>query len=790
MERWSIETLDFPKIKEKIMEYTASYLGRQRVEQMIPTDDFDEVDERLAETREGMDLIRLKGEVPLRGISHIQPSLQRAKVNGVLSSEELLNLANTIRAGRVVKNWVRQIDERKAPLSRVRKITEQIVGLRELEEQITACIDDQGLVVDHASRDLKKIREQIETLRDRIQRTLQQMLHQPHIQKMLQESIVTQRQNRYVLPVKQEYRNAFKGIIHDQSSSGATLFIEPESIVFLNNQMQEKELEEQREIEKILKQLTQEVRQQIDALTINIEALAHLDLIVAKARFASQFRATCPILSPEPKLQLKKARHPLLSQEKVVPIDVTMDPSQQGIIITGPNTGGKTVTLKTVGLLALMTQSGFPIPVEEESIMPVFSGVFADIGDEQSIEQSLSTFSGHMKNTIHILQQIDHRSLVLFDEIGAGTDPTEGSALAIAILEYVLKVGSYVIATTHYSELKLFAHSHHKTVNASMEFDVATLKPTYRLLMGVPGQSHAFAIADRLGLTKEITQRAREGISKESQVLEEMIASLREEQKKASLIRQEAEQYHMEAENLYQEIRAKIQLWEEEKQQIKQKARNEAKQIVVQTQKEAEEILKEMRSWAKQKNALVKEHQWTEAKKRLSHLMVEEENHDQEFDGSSDQELQIHDEVYVLPYQQKGTVIERIDDRHLLVQVGPLKMKVKQGQLKKKESSQPVQTQPMIQHKTNTDVRPELDIRGKMVEEALPEIDKYLDRALLSGYSQVFLIHGKGTGALRTGIHKFLRKHRFIQSFRLGSHGEGGSGVTVVQLNDGNGDAF
>lgn len=784
MKRWSLHILDFPKIKEMIMEQTVSYLGKKRVEEVLPTADFDEVKERLAETQEGMDLIRLKGEVPLRGISYINPSLERAKVGGVLSSGELLDIANTIHAGRTIKNWIRQIDEEKASLTRVRRITEQITGLKELQGRITDCIDDQGYVLDQASDALQKIRREIQNLRDQIQETLNQLLQQPRTKKMLQEPIVTQRQNRYVLPVKQEYRNRFKGIVHDQSSSGLTLFIEPESVVFLNNRLLEKELAEQKEIEKVLKQLTQEVAEQVDSLMTNVDVLTQIDFIVAKARFAQQMCATCPILSTDQELKLKSARHPLLPAEKVVPIDVMMNASQRGIMITGPNTGGKTVTLKTIGLLALMTQSGFPIPVEEESVMPVFNGILADIGDEQSIEQNLSTFSGHMKNIIRILQEVDAFSLVLFDEIGAGTDPTEGAALATAIINHVLEAGAFLVATTHYTELKLFAHKHPRIVNASVEFDEQTLQPTYRLLIGVPGQSNAFIIADRLGLPKEIISRAKGEVSKETQALENVIASMVEDQKKAAKLRQEAEQYYTEAKQLHREIREKMKLWDREKRSIKRKAQEEARQIVVRAKREAEEILKEMRSWAKNQKESVKEHQWIEAKNRLSQLVTEDQPMDQDFDHDSGQAFHVHDEVLVLPYNQDGTIVEQLDEMHYLVQIGQLKMKVKSGQLKKKKkkSTQSDDFKPVIQQKVNDPVRPELDLRGKMVDDAILEIDQFLDRARLSGYSQVYLIHGKGTGALRAGIQEFLRHHRLIRSFRLGSHGEGGSGVTVVQL--------
>lgn len=784
MKQWSIHALDFEQVRQMIEEQATSELGKQQIGDILPSPDFVEVQSRLQQTQEAMDILRLKGGIPLGGVRFINPALRRAAAFGTLSGEELLDIASTIRAGRKARDFVRKLDPEAIPVPHLRGIMEQIAGQRDLQQQLDDCIDEQGEVKDQASLELKKVRRQIQTLRERIQNTLNQLLHQPNTQKMLQEPIITQRHQRYVMPVKQEYRHQFKGIVHDQSSSGATVFIEPESVVSINNELLEKEATERREVEKVLEQLTQAVSAEVPQLEQNVQALAAVDVMMAKAHFARLHKAACPKLSDQQHIRLNKARHPLLPADVAVPIDVQLGKTHQSIIITGPNTGGKTVTIKTIGLLALMTQSGFAIPAEDESIMPVYSGVFADIGDEQSIEQSLSTFSGHITHINQILQAADDKSLILLDELGAGTDPTEGAALAIAILEYILNIGAAVVATTHYSELKLFAHSHPQTVNASVEFDVVTLKPTYRLMIGVPGRSNAFTIAEKLGLPSAITKQARAGLSEESRHLEEMIASLADDKREAAKLRESSAEFTQAAQELHRELQEKIASWDSEKQRLKEKSRQEAQEIVREAKREADAILQEMREWSKNQPGAMKEHVGIAAKKRLEGL-IPEESTDAVANLATDQiQLQNNDEVIVLPYNQTGSIVNQIDEDHYMVQVGQLKLKVERNQLQKKQQSKKkakVQTHTMVKRST-VNVRSEIDVRGYLAEEAINEIDQYLDRAVLSGYKQVSIIHGKGTGALRSAIQQFLRRHRLAKSFRLGSFGEGGSGVTVVQF--------
>jgi DNA mismatch repair protein MutS2 len=782
---WTIKPLEYNQVKEMVKQFASSSLGQEKIEQITPSADRLEVEKRLQATSEGIDLLRLKGDISLGGIRDIRSYVNRAQRGGMLYENELLDIASTIRASRKSKSLCKSLSEDEAPMPIVRGLLDQLIDLSEVADRIESCIDDTGVVVDRASATLAKIRQEMNRVKQQITHTLQQIIRNTNYQKMMQEQIITKRHDRYVVPIKQEYRGAFRGIIHDQSSSGATLFIEPESVVQINNRLKELELKEKNEVERILKELTVAVAEESEALMINIEVLAELDFIFAKAYFAKETHSIVPRLSADRTLRLIQARHPLIPPEQVVPIDVRMGDPYRAIVITGPNTGGKTVSLKTVGLLALMTQTGLPIPAQEDSVIPVYSGVYADIGDEQSIEQNLSTFSSHMTHIIAILKQLDDRSLVLFDELGAGTDPTEGAALAIAILEQILSLGCCVIATTHYNELKLFAHSHPLAINASMEFDVETLKPTYRLLIGVPGRSNAFAISKRLGLPDSIIQVAKSHLSQDESQLEEMITSLTAERKAAEVDHQEAARLRAEAEQRLKELEEKLKRLEEEKGMIKEKARQEASRIVRNAEREAEAMIKQLREWVKQGPQKVKEHQLFEVKKRLQEAVpgteilkpVKEK-------PIRKQKLKLGDEVYVPQFQQKGTIVETVGKDEFQVQIGIMKMKLHRNQLEKRESTQKKETKRLVSSlkKQTLDVKPELDLRGKLVEEAIVEIDQYLDRSLMAGLKQVFLIHGKGTGALRAGVQGFLKNHRHVQSFRLGNHGEGGAGVTVVEL--------
>ncbi|NGQ94442.1 endonuclease MutS2 [Brevibacillus sp. SYP-B805] len=783
MEVRVLKTLEYDKVIALLVDKATSVLGKEKAEELLPFTHIEQVRLAQQETGEGATVLRLKGSVPLGGIRDIRGPVQRARLGSMLAPQELLDVASTVFAGRRLKTFLLDLCEDE-PLPIIQGKAERIEGLRELETEIKRCIDDNGDVLDSASPELRQIRQEIRQLEARIREKLDQMIRSSSYQKMLMDSIITIRGDRYVIPVKQEYRHVFGGIVHDQSASGATLFIEPEAIVAMNNKLREYRLKEEREVERILYQLTELVAAQVEPLRENIEALAELDFIFAKAQLASSMKAIGPKLNERGYIRLKKARHPLIPHDAVVPIDVELGGDYTAIVVTGPNTGGKTVSLKTVGLLSLMTMAGLHIPAEEESEMTVFSSIFADIGDEQSIEQSLSTFSSHMTNIIQILKTMDERSLVLFDELGAGTDPTEGAALAMAIIDHVIDSGARLIATTHYSELKAYAYDRPEAINASVEFDVQTLRPTYRLLIGVPGRSNAFAIARRLGLSEEIIARAKASISDEENQVESMIASLERNRKKAEQERQSAEALRREAEDLRRQLEEERARFAEEKNRLLAKAEEEARIAVQLAKEEADAVIRELRSMMAE-GVEIKEHRLIAARKRLNEAVLELEKEKVKKPAKPARAGQIKpgDEVMVTSFGQRGTVLEKVSGQEFLVQIGMMKMKVKQDDM---QVVKPVKTEPMVSYtavkRSRGSVKMELDLRGYNVEDGIREIDQYLDEALLAGLHTVSIIHGHGTGVLRKGVHDYLRSHRHVKSFRLGGQGEGGVGATIVEL--------
>ncbi|MDR6226521.1 endonuclease MutS2 [Desmospora profundinema] len=786
MDSHTLRTLEYDRIIEQLEKSASSEVSRRKLSRLTPSPDVAEVRQRLASTQEGLDVLRLRGDLPLEGLQDIRSALRRANIGGVLSPSELLQVASTAACEKQVRKLIEGIDEEERPLPILRGLTDGLEELSSLARIIRNAIDEEGRVMDQASPELARIRRAILQLQAGIRASLEQILRSPHYQKMLQEGIITQRNDRYVVPVKQEYRGAFSGIIHDQSASGQTLFIEPESVVNQNNRMRELELDERREVERILGELTLAVQENSDALEHNLDLLTQWDVIFAKSRLGKRLKGICPHLDKEGSVELKQARHPLIAMDDVVPIDVSLDGHTQAIIITGPNTGGKTVTLKTIGLLSLMAQSGIPIPAEEGSRVAVFKDVFADIGDEQSIEQNLSTFSSHMTHIIRILERIDSSSLVLLDELGAGTDPTEGAALAIAILDHIIKQGSRLVATTHYTELKVFAHARKGVINASVEFDVETLSPTYRLLVGVPGRSNAFEIARRLGLPDQVVQEAKAQISHDENRLEEMIGSLATDTRTASEKRKEAEALRREADQLLSDLKAQWRLWEEEKEKLKEAARRDAQSVVARAKRESEAVLEELRQWTREQRGSIKEHQLIEARKRLEEAAPEADwpRPVTGTESEKNRSIAVGDEVFIRTFGQKGQVIEALGEDAFQVQVGAMKMKVDRNNLEwrstpKRDEAVKGSTS---YRRSSSSVRHELDLRGKLVEEAIPEIDKYLDDALLAGYEQITLIHGKGTGALRNGVQRYLDRHARVETYRSGGQGEGGLGVTVVQL--------
>ncbi|WP_411349444.1 endonuclease MutS2 [Paenibacillus sp. WLX2291] len=782
-------TMQYGHILDMLAGYAATALGKQAALSLKPDTDLEYVKKMLQYTDEATNVDRLKGTPPFGGIVDIRPAVSRARIGGTLNPSELLGIANTIMGMRRAARHVEMVhEEEPAPL--LFDLIELLSDQRPLEKSIRACIDDSAHVMDSASSELATIRRELRSGEVRIREKLDGMIRSQTVAKMLQDQLITIRGDRFVIPVKAEYRSYFGGIVHDQSGSGATLFIEPEAIVAMNNKLRETRLREEREIEVILQKLTAQVAEQNELLGYDVETIAQLDFIFAKARLGYKMKANKPVMNDRGFFKLKKARHPLIAPEHVVPTDLELGNTNTSIIITGPNTGGKTVTLKTVGLLSLMAMSGLFIPADDGSQMCVFDAIYADIGDEQSIEQNLSTFSSHMTNIISILRQMTPKSLVLFDELGAGTDPAEGSALAIAILEHIHARGCRMIATTHYSELKAYAYDRKGVINASMEFDVNTLSPTYRLLIGVPGRSNAFAIAERLGLSKDILDVARGEVSEEDQRVEQMIASLETNRLGAEAERTEAARLRQEMEQLRARYERDLERLEDQRDKRLEKAEDEARAILDKARSEADEVIQSLRKMALEEGASVKEHRLIAARRQLDEAAPAQRKKKKAPTTTEKKAKPIGpgDEVMVHSFRQKGHVVELSGSKEALVQMGIMKMKVSLSDLELIQSSKSTAAQPQrkqvttVQRSRDDNTHSELDLRGANVEEALIDVDRFLDEAFLANLGQVYIIHGKGTGVLRTGIQEFLRRHKHVKSYRTGNYGEGGTGVTVAEL--------
>ncbi|KMK74597.1 endonuclease MutS2 [Alkalihalobacillus pseudalcaliphilus] len=778
-----LRVLEYEKMKQQLSEHVSSSLGRKKVSELKPSIEKEQILIWQKETSEGANVLRFKGRIPFGGIYDVNAHTKRAKIGGVLAANELMEIASTIYGGRQLKKFIVElVEEEERELPYLYEHAKTIEPLTHIEKAIKQCIDDNGHVLDSASQALRTIRHQVRSYEASVRSKLEQMTRSSS--KMLSDSIITIRNERFVIPVKQEYRASFGGIVHDQSSSGQTLFIEPQAVVTLNNQLREAKVKEQREIERILMDLSQQVSEITDELLDNLQTLAELDLIIAKAHYAKVLKATAPIVNEHGHIQLKQARHPLISADEIVPIDVELGGEFRSLIITGPNTGGKTVTLKTVGLLTLMMQSGLHVPVQEESTMSVYQQIFADIGDEQSIEQSLSTFSSHMTNIVQILDKVDFQSLVLFDELGAGTDPTEGAALAISILDYVYERGASVVATTHYSELKGYAYNREGVMNASVEFDVQSLRPTYRLLVGVPGRSNAFAISRRLGLSEDIIKKANEQIDSDSNQVENMIVSLEESKKTADKEQEEAQRIRKDAQRLHRDLTKQMEELQIEKEKILQQAELEAEKAVAKAREEAELIIDELRDMQK-KGLAVKEHEIIDAKKHLEQAAPKLTPKQKKIkkQAQKQKELRLGDEVKVLSFGQKGSIVEKVSEQEYIVQMGIMKMKVALDDLQYIENSKPVETKPLATVRgMESHVKHELDLRGERYESAMLKVEKYIDDALLAGYHSVSIIHGKGTGALRKGVKELLKRHPHVKTARDAAMNEGGLGNTVVEL--------
>lgn len=775
-----LRVLEFNKIIEQLSNQAATSIGKDLCSRLEPSIDIVGVNKLQAETEEASQILRLNASIPLGGIFDIRASIKRSVIGGVLSTEECLDVANTLYAGRQVKGFMEKLEEN-IPI--LKNLARQIVPLRDLETHINSCIDDNGHMMDSASIKLRSVRSSIRTYESRLRDRLDSYTKSKS--NMLSDAIITIRNDRYVLPVKQEYRGSIGGIVHDQSASGATLFMEPKAVVDLNNQLQEAKVKEKQEIDRILREISDHIASNEASLYENVTVLAQIDFMVARAKLGMQMKATIPLINDNGIIKMKQARHPLIPMDESVANDVEIGENYTSIVITGPNTGGKTVALKMIGLCTLMAQSGLRIPALDGCEMAIFEDVFADIGDEQSIEQNLSTFSSHMTNIVAILKQVNHKSLVLFDELGAGTDPQEGAALAMSILDEVIAHGARVVATTHYPELKAYGYNRDNVVNASVEFDVQTLQPTYRLLIGVPGRSNAFEISKRLGLSDSVINQAKSHIGIDSKSVENMIASLENARRRAETDYQDAHEILLDSEQMRNDIEKEWKQFENKRESLYKKAEEKADKALQKAREEAELIVDEIRKM--KTDSELKEHEWIEAKKMLEeaqpNLSTKKTVKPNKEIKSANQALQSGDEIKLLKVNQKGTVLEKVSDNEYLVQVGIMKVKVTRNELKLLSKQSAVTEKPMATVKgSGYHVKTELDLRGERFEDALLKLEKYIDDALLAGYPKVSIIHGKGTGALRKGVKEFTQNHPSISAARPGSQGEGGSGVTILEL--------
>ncbi|MGE5653166.1 MAG: endonuclease MutS2 [Bacillota bacterium] len=785
MDDKSLHVLEFHKIMQLLEQHVSSALGAEKVNSMAPTTDLETANRWLKETTEARDALRL-GPSPLGGLSDIRASVRRAGLGGVLEPVELLEVGSTLAVARKVRRFLAENGEQ-YPLLNDMGI--MVTVHKKIEDAIAQCIDDRGEVSDHASPELRRVRQEIRTMQGRVKERLENMIRSPQMQKYLQDPIVTLRNDRYVVPVKQEFRGQVHGIVHDQSSSGATLFIEPMAVVEVNNDLRRLVAHEREEIIRILRTLSAMIAEEVSLIEKTVETLGEFDFTFAKARLSDEMDAIEPRLNDQGVVDLYRARHPLLRGE-VVPISIHLGKSFRVLLITGPNTGGKTVSLKTVGLLSLMAQSGLHIPAREGSELAVFDQVFADIGDEQSIEQSLSTFSSHMSNIVRIITAITPNSLVLLDELGAGTDPTEGAVLAVSILEFLLDNSVRVVATTHYSELKAFAYSRDEVENASVEFDVETLRPTYRLLIGIPGRSNAFEISRRLGLPDELIENAKGLLDKEQVRVEDLIASLEANQKQSEDDRRAARDAKAKMDAMRREMEKERELLARRSQEIIRKAHQEAAQIIGLARSETEEIIEQVRSL----RAEMAEREVTQISqdvrrslKELSSVVKEQVDEGRApLPKKPVGKVRAGDTVHLTTYGIDAVVVSDPSGDEVTVQAGIMKLTVPLDQLtsaeKKKHTTASASAVGRLMAGKSETITTELDLRGMTLDEAVEAVDKYLDDAYLASLERVRIIHGKGTGVLRQGIREFLRRHHHVKSYAFAAYNEGGDGVTIAEL--------
>ena len=781
------KSLELDKILAQLANETTCADAAELAMQIEPDTDPKHVARLLQETDDAFVLMAKFGAPSFYGMTNVTNALRRAQAGGVLNLAELLAVATTLRAIRSVSDWRKKSESIKTALD---YRFETLQPNKFIEERIAMTVVSEEEVADTASVALASIRRKIRAASLRVREQLDKLIRSQTYQKYLQEAIVTQRSGRYVVPVKAEFRNEIKGLVHDSSGSGATVFIEPIGVVEANNEIRVLRADEQDEIDRILAELSREVGEFADGIVQSYRAAVELNLIFAKGQLAYKMKGIVPKLNDAGRVNIKSARHPLIDKNKVVPTDLVLGGDFDALIVTGPNTGGKTVSLKTAGLLTLMTMCGLMIPAADGSEVSVFRHVLADIGDEQSIEQSLSTFSAHMTNIIRILGLADDSSLILIDELGAGTDPVEGAALAISIIEAIRAKGARIMATTHYAELKAYALQTDGVENGCCEFDVSTLRPTYRLLIGVPGKSNAFAISKRLGMPEGIVERAKTLVSEESTAFEEVVSRLEDSRRQMENERRDAEQYRIDAERMIREAEAVRERAEKDAKNEVERARQEAATLVQKTRQQAQALLDELDALRREKQAELSAEQKARLKAGIRDLEkasdpVHEKRMDEEY--VLPRPLRVGDNVLIYDIDKAATVLElpKTGDM-VLVQAGIVKTRVSMKNLrltdKKAKEKKLGGHRNVTKVAETTSVRNEIDVRGMNVEEAILEVDAFIDHALLRNLNQLTIIHGKGTGVLRSGIQQHLKRHRAVKSFRLGVYGEGESGVTVVEL--------
>ncbi|WP_386085301.1 endonuclease MutS2 [Weissella cibaria] len=777
MNKKVLATLEYDAVKAQLRPYLSTAAGENELRNLLPTADANEMQAWLAETSDAAKVLRWQGGINIPKLADVKPHMQRLRIDAALSGTELAQVGRVLfTTGQMRMFFENLIEDRGEPLAALRPYYSRLVVMQDLTRRVNTAIDGDGRVTDEASPELHRVRQAITSTENAIRQKMQDYTRGKSAQ-YLSDPIVTIRSDRYVIPVKAEYRSRFGGVVHDQSQTGQTLYIEPADVVDMNNRLREHYIKERHEEERVLAELSDMLRPEAENIQKNAEVLGHLDFVNAKARYAAATKAQEPEYSPENHVRLLQARHPLLDPQKAVANDIIIGEDYKAIIVTGPNTGGKTITLKTLGLLQLMAQSGLFIPTAEYSTVGLFKEVFADIGDEQSIEQSLSTFSSHMVNIVDILKQIDADSLVLFDELGAGTDPQEGAALAMSILDAVGAKGSYTVATTHYPELKVYGYNRVDTINALMEFDVDTLRPTYKFLLGIPGRSNALEISKRLGLDQSIIDAAASLTSEDSQELNDMIADLVERRNAVLAQQVQLAQQVIKNRQMKNDYEQKLEKMETEKARTLEEAKKEANHIVADSRKKADKIIADLRKMQLD-GVAVKENKLMDAKGALNAMRQEPsaENNRvlRKAKQAKSQDIAAGDTVLVREYGQQGTVKRKLKDGKFEVQMGILKMVLAEDEIEKQAAAQTAKSEQKAAAKprvsTNKAVNranasATLDLRGQRYEAAMGELDQFIDRALLNNLPSVEIIHGKGTGAIRQGVQEYLRSHRAVKDF-------------------------